>query len=272
MTDHPGVARPPAAVLFDLYGTLVPGGSRAERDAVSYDIAAELGVDAVEFADLVRATFDDRVRGVLGDLAATYRELAARLGGAPGAEAAGRAVERRRCAAQGYLESCRVLDVLAAVRAGGVRIGLVTDCSAETVDAWPAGPIAPLVDEAAFSCVIGVRKPDPRIYRHVLDRLGLPGDRCVYVGDGGSCELSGAGALGMLPMLCLEYDDPGTERPDAEPDWRGLRITRLRDLLPWLAVASAGDDVTPDDGGTGAARATPGAGDRGGTCTPADRS
>ncbi len=39
------------------------------------------------------------------------------------------------------------------------------------------------------SCLIGLRKPDPAVYAHVLDELGVPAERCIFVDDRNSnCE------------------------------------------------------------------------------------
>ncbi len=38
-------------------------------------------------------------------------------------------------------------------------------------------------DRLFFSYQIGARKPDPAIYRHVLDQLGVPGGECFFIDD-----------------------------------------------------------------------------------------
>lgn len=85
----------PRAVLFDLFNTLVPGGSQADRDGVSKQMADELGVDRDAFASLVRSTFDARIRGRLGDLRETTMWMARKLGGAPSEDAIERAAALR---------------------------------------------------------------------------------------------------------------------------------------------------------------------------------
>lgn len=40
-----------------------------------------------------------------------------------------------------------------------------------------------LFDEVVDSSEVGVRKPDPRIYRELLDRLDLPADQVVFIDD-----------------------------------------------------------------------------------------
>ena len=45
------------------------------------------------------------------------------------------------------------------------------------------------------SCRMELRKPDPAAYQHVLERLGVPAERCLFVDDrAGNCEAArGAG-------------------------------------------------------------------------------
>ena len=52
-----------------------------QRDAISHELADILGVDRQAFAEIVRSTFDERMRGEIGDLRQTYFTLSARLGG-----------------------------------------------------------------------------------------------------------------------------------------------------------------------------------------------
>ncbi len=43
--------------------------------------------------------------------------------------------------------------------------------------------LSKLVDAAVFCGDVGWRKPDPRIFRHALQRLGLEVEDCLFVGD-----------------------------------------------------------------------------------------
>jgi len=74
------VVRRSRTIIFDLYGTLLPGGSRLRRDAIAFQMADVLEVDRKKFADVVRDTFDERVRGTMGGLSETISELAQRVG------------------------------------------------------------------------------------------------------------------------------------------------------------------------------------------------
>jgi putative hydrolase of the HAD superfamily len=56
--------------------------------------------------------------------------------------------------------------------------------------------IMSLFEHVIESSKIGLRKPDPRIYQHACDLLGVPPDRCIYLDDLG-INLKPARALGM---------------------------------------------------------------------------
>jgi hypothetical protein len=89
-------------VLFDLFGTLVPGGSGDERDVVSRLIANDFGVDPEEFATLVRTAYDERMRGTLGDLRETLAHLARTLGAHPSTERLEAAALQRLALTRGF--------------------------------------------------------------------------------------------------------------------------------------------------------------------------
>ena len=89
------------------------------------------------------------------------------------------------------------VTTLRCLRDRGLRIGVVSDCTHELPEAWPDLAVAPWVDATVFSVVIGERKPHPSLYLSACAGLGVGPDEVVYVGDGGSNELSGARALGI---------------------------------------------------------------------------
>lgn len=221
----------PRAILFDLFNTLIPGGSRNERDKVSQRMAEALGVDPDALADLVRDTFDDRTRGRFGDLRATVIWLARTLGAAPPEADVDAAVQLRLEMTRSLHQQTWAIPVLAEIRRAGLLRGLVSDCSAETPEIWPESPLAPYFDALSFSCVTGHRKPAPEAYLVAADELGVRPEDCVFVGDGGSYELTGAAALGMRTVRYLPADGRPGESIDEDPDWIGESVADLRDLL-----------------------------------------
>lgn len=119
--------------------------------------------------------------------------------------------------------------------ADGWLLGLVSDASAETPQLWPTSPLSERIAVAVFSCQIGVRKPDPAIYRAATGGLGVAAQACVYVGDGGSGELAGATALGMTALMMRPQTDgeASAASDDLEP-WSGPRIASLSELPAFL--------------------------------------
>jgi putative hydrolase of the HAD superfamily len=59
---------------------------------------------------------------------------------------------------------------------------------------------------------------------------------CLFVGDGGSRELSGATAVGMEAVLIRTPEDRGDDafRRDAE-EWDGTRVAALQEVLELVA-------------------------------------
>lgn len=94
-----------------------------------------------------------------------------------------------------------VMAMLADVRAAGVGVVVLSNCSVEEVRAWPASPLASLVDAAVWSCEIGVAKPDPKSYAVAADRVGVTVDRVLFVGDGSFDELRGACEAGARAVF-----------------------------------------------------------------------
>ncbi|HEY8030652.1 MAG TPA: HAD family hydrolase, partial [Gaiellaceae bacterium] len=76
-----------------------------------------------------------------------------------------------------------------------------------------------------FSSAVGLRKPDPQIYRLACERLGVEPHESVFVGDGGNDELAGAERVGMRAVLIHREDDMA-----AAERFQGDRITLLSQL------------------------------------------
>jgi putative hydrolase of the HAD superfamily len=221
---------PSQVVLFDLFDTLVPGGSRAERDAVSGQIAGDLAVDAEGFTVLMLKTFDERMRGKLGGVRDTLATLARQLGSEPDEHALDVAVERRLTLTRSLHQQTWALPALEALRAAGFLIGVVSDCSAETPEIWAESPIAPHIDATSFSCETGLRKPNPEAYMTAVRALGAQASTCVFVGDGGSHELTGATALGMWTFKYAPLRGQTGDTADREQGWKGPTLTDLMEL------------------------------------------
>jgi putative hydrolase of the HAD superfamily len=227
----------PHAVVFDFYGTLTVGTTVAERDTARHAVARALQVDPARLTAAITASFDERARGVTGDLAATMRWLADRCDAGTG-DAEIEAACAARIAVERKFMNPRpeTIGVLSILRAAGHKIGVLSDCTHELPQLWAELPYGQYVDAAVFSIETGLRKPDPAMYAAVCDRLGVAPTDCIYVGDGGSNELTGARAAGMraIQMCGPEFEHCHTY--DAETSWDGEIITDLRELFGVLPI------------------------------------
>lgn len=216
-------------MLFDLFNTLVPGGEHGARVTVNDQMAAVLGVDADRYSREFFAASHERFIGAFGDLAATVRAIAERVGGSPADEQVERASALRLKMTEDLLAAVpdRTLSTLDELRAAGWRIGLVSNVTSESPQRWRESALPPYFDAAAFSSELGVAKPEAGIYLAACEALEAPPQECVYVGDGADHELSGAAQLGMYVVRT-------TEHADSDPSWTGPTIATISDLIPLL--------------------------------------
>ena len=212
------------AVIFDLWDTLVdfdPVAGRAFQDQV----ADRLGRDADEFAAL---WFEGRSQRESGTLRDYLLEV-----GAPDYVVDELVAMRRDSTRSLLLPRTGAVETLSQLRDGGRLVGLITVCSEDVPDVWAETPFSDLFDVTVFSCSVGMRKPDPRIYHLACEKLHVEPGEAMFVGDGANDELAGAQRVGMEAVLVHR---PGEEPPWNEVrDWQGPRITGIAEVLSLLA-------------------------------------
>jgi putative hydrolase of the HAD superfamily len=219
------------AVVFDFYATLTPPTSDEIWQRHTAAVAAVIGVGPDQLAMALSESFPERISGALGDAAQTMRTMAARLGAEPTDDQIATAVGlRRQLQSTLFTPRPEAPGVLAELRSAGLRTGLVSDCTWELPDAWPDLELSALIDAPVFSCVEGTRKPDPRLFSTAAARLDVDPADCLYVGDGGGRELTGAAGVGMTAVLLAGPDWHPRGAIEREGDWTGPRIRSLTDL------------------------------------------
>jgi putative hydrolase of the HAD superfamily len=237
------------AIIFDLFGTLVDNFPAAAFEIVLSEMAKVLNAPGAEFARLWNFdTWPLRATGRLPTPEANIEYIC---------QALGVPVEREQVSAAAHMRfdfTRRILSeprpdaapTLISLKAAGYKMGLVSDCSSEVPLLWSDTQLAPLIDVPIFSCAVGLKKPDARIYLLACERLGMLPQRCLYVGDGGSNELSGAAAVGMHPLLIrVPYEDDGVVKRHDEQEWTGPRITAISQVPAYVNDMSAGLDASP---------------------------
>jgi putative hydrolase of the HAD superfamily len=92
----------------------------------------------------------------------------------------------------------RMITAIRAIRARGLRVGALTNnwVAEEPAASRLGQELRGLFDAFVESAVVGLRKPDPRIYRHACDELGVAPEASIFLDDIGA-NLKAARALGM---------------------------------------------------------------------------
>lgn len=228
------------AILFDLFGTLVPAFSRRRHDAVLESCATHVGLPTGRLADLSAESYGERVLGRSGDFVEQLAGWAADHGLAFGPE---QETECRRSYREfvrtALTPSASTVDALRTLTGSGVRLVLVSNANPDVARAWPASPLARYFDGAVFSCEVGVAKPDPLIYRHALGLLP-PSARSLFVGDGSDHELEGAAAVGLEAiLLTADLSDAYDDRRAHLDGWTGPGISALAELVDLIRIGRA---------------------------------
>ncbi|MET8149315.1 HAD family hydrolase [Actinoplanes sp. NPDC049668] len=220
------------AVVFDFFGTLTRSIRRGPQHA---DIARALGCDPAAVLNVLDRTFQVRARGHLGSAEATLRWVTEQAGGSPQTAQLQAAVPARVDALKADTRiRADAESVLRAVKRRGLRTALISDCTHELPAFLPSLPIAPLLDVSVFSVEVGRCKPDPLIYLEACWRLRVAPEDCLYVGDGGSRELTGAAAVGMTPVRLAAPDLADHLVFDADECFTGLSVPSLTAILDLL--------------------------------------
>ncbi|MGA7173649.1 MAG: HAD family hydrolase [Candidatus Dormiibacterota bacterium] len=225
-------------VVFDLFGTLVEGWGQQTGARKSAEIAEILGVPPPAFQALMETTYTLRANGQLGAPAEMMRRLSAMAGVEPPEAALEQAAVHRMEQFRAVLQEPRpgVTALLKELRERNFRIGLISDCSGETPLIWAQLQWSMPIAAAVFSWCEGVRKPNLLLYQRVSELLQLAPSECLYVGDGGSQELSGAERSGMRAcrLLAPRPDGETLLQYDPDPQWSGKTVSSLSEILPLL--------------------------------------
>jgi putative hydrolase of the HAD superfamily len=222
------------AVIFDLFGTLVPSFTEREYRGILRQMAGILDVPPPAFEVAWSETFSESVLGIIPGI----KEKVILTGRQMGSEFARDKAAAAADLMNGYSARCMqprtgAPEVLSQIKQKGLKTGLVSDCTPDAPELWKKTVLAPLVDVTVFSCLVGLRKPDPRIYRLAIGQLAVDPAECLYVGDGASRELTGALEVGLRPIQLYIASEKDAFRVEKE-SWKGKVITSLNEVLDLL--------------------------------------
>jgi HAD superfamily hydrolase (TIGR01509 family) len=92
------------------------------------------------------------------------------------------------------------LPVLTALRARGLKLGLVSNAGVDVRQVVARAGLAPLLDAVVVSHEIGAVKPHAPIFERALAALGVPAERALMVGDSPRDDV-GAAFLGVRTLI-----------------------------------------------------------------------
>jgi putative hydrolase of the HAD superfamily len=204
---------PLKAVLFDAGNTLV--FLDYERMAARVAHALDLPLTGRELASHAAAAAKAMERaGTDQERATAYLEALFLLAGVP----QGRLGEVRACLAGMHQEQHLwsavaepTRSALARLKAAGLALGVVSNSEGRVEEALEAAGLRQYFDVVVDSALVGIEKPDPRIFQAALQALGVSPDETLYVGDLYEVDVIGARAAGIEAVLIGTLPPPGRE-------------------------------------------------------------
>jgi len=140
----------------------------------------------------------------------------------------------RHCLWEDVLEGVR--PSLERFRAAGLRLAAVSNSNGTLRRLFDRLGFTPAFDVILDSQVEGVEKPDPRIFRLALERLGEEAGAALHVGDFYHVDVAGARAAGVRAVL---VDEAGLY-PEADCP----RVRSLSELAGHLVPPGAGGHIS----------------------------
>ncbi len=221
---------PLRAIAFDLYGTLLA----LDNPLLHREIPRLFGVPGRRWLHLVRHTL---LRRPFPDTAAMAAAIAEELG-APALAPRCEQLLRAEVASARLLPG--VVTTLQFLARRGFKLGLISNLSSAHTAPLEASGLADLFDASVLSCRDGVVKPQAEAYVLLCQRLDLPPEQVLLVGDSLANDVLAPAALGM-PVARVGPGSGGDDLASvAELGWRQLTgdlpLTPL--LAPGVAVPS----------------------------------
>ncbi|WP_337097994.1 HAD family hydrolase [Paenibacillus sp. YIM B09110] len=191
------------AVVFDLFETLITefdNGKRASKR--NYNYMELLGISNEQFKKEWGSRQQRRMTGELPHYHSVIEDMMKQCELEYDKKVVDDLYEERVMEKKSPFEQIRpdIVEVLKQLRANGIKLGLISNCTEEEIHYWRSSELAAYFDDVIFSYEVGLAKPDERIYRLSSQRLEVKSEHTIFIGDGGSSELEGASKAGMKPL------------------------------------------------------------------------
>lgn len=195
-----GVSLKPQAVFFDLFETLITEFENGERVSKRhYDYQQLLGIHNDEFKKEWGKRQEKRMSGHYERFPDVIKDILLCNSKEIYEESIQYLYDARMKEKQIPFQTIHsdIIELLKYFQSIDVKIGLISNCSEEEVRHWPSSELAQYFDDQVFSYEAKCSKPNSQIYRLACERLNVSPEQSIFVGDGGSNELTGALHVGF---------------------------------------------------------------------------
>lgn len=221
------------AVLFDLFGTLIPAPKMGDYRQMVADVAATFGIDFDTYFPVWMSVNDNRLDGSFGSSEGDIIGVANLLGVSVTDSQMTECMRIRRSITRRFLEpKPGAVETLRNLKSLNLKLGLVTDCVYDVPAVWEESVFAEFFTATHFSCQTGIRKPHATTYESTLEALGIVDPKSsLFVGDGGSDELNGAKQCGLDAVMIADSFVDGDTLRVGVAGWNGPVITDLSQVV-----------------------------------------
>jgi putative hydrolase of the HAD superfamily len=124
-------------------------------------------------------------------------------------------------------------EVLSELDKRGYQLGIISNVitSREVPDWLEADGLTPYFKAVVLSSVFGRRKPDPEIYWEASRRIGIPPEKCVYVGDNLARDVEGTRKAGFGMIIILIDQAELEKQPPSDDNLPDVIIHEFKQLL-----------------------------------------
>jgi putative hydrolase of the HAD superfamily len=192
------------AVLFDAGNTLVFLDYARLAEAVGAAVGLPLTGEALARHGPAASRAMELASGNDRERATAYLEALFLLSGVPPESLN----QVRECLARMHSErhlwslvADRSAESLSRLRQAGLKLGVVSNSDGRVEQALEAAGLREYFDVVVDSALVGVEKPDPRIFHAALEALGVAPEEALYVGDLYEVDILGARAAGLEAVL-----------------------------------------------------------------------
>ena len=219
--------------IFDLYGTLVDIHTDETRPEFGREMAGWYAGQRADYepeelkSAYLQAVREAEAEMAAGDIPGGYQEIQletvfARLFREKGVDAEPSLIQKTgRAFREASLDYIRLYpgakELLLGLRDRGRRVHLLSNAQRMfTLYELETLGLISLFDSVSISSDCGVKKPDPRFFRRLLQERGIDPARAIMVGNDGDCDIRGAQAVGLATVYIRSNLSPAEPMPPAD--------------------------------------------------------